>query len=218
MLNALIISSNLKFIEKFANSLDTESLDIGIRGIANKYYQIHDILRRKKIDIIFLDTDTTLSFSNIFWKKYSPKTINLTIEDLFSKNVKVVLDKISNFAIDANLNRKKNKADLILDELKYLGYKIKYKGTPLLAAAILEVFNHPNNGFDNFENHIFPIIAKKYNSTFANVKSAVNNATLYMYRDCNIDRLKNYFHFYEDIKPGVKEVATEVYNRVRKKL
>lgn len=218
MLKALIISSNLKFVQKFFNSVDNDSLGLCIRGIADTTQKVHAILRHKKIDIIFRDDSTDLCFSPTFWKKHSKSTINLSIKHLNSKNIRNIIEKISNIAIDAGLDRKKNIAELILDELKYIGYKIKYKGTLLLAVAILEVFKHPKEGFDNFENRIFPIVANTYNINPSSLKSIINKATNYMYRDCDIDKLKEYFHFYEDTKPSVKVVATEVYNRVKKKL
>lgn len=218
MLKTLIISREFKFVKRLINTLDIEDLGICICGISDSLHQTNPIVNHRKIDIMLIDTEMQLFFSKTFLKKHGYKIIYISMDDLSPKNIENVIQKISNLTINANLSRKQTKIDLILDELKYLGYKIKYKGVPLLASAILEVFEHPEYGFNNFEHRIFPIVAKVHHTSVSNVKSSINNATIYMYRDCNIEKLKEYFGFYEDIKPSVKTVALEVYNRVNSKL
>lgn len=100
----------------------------------------------------------------------------------------------------------------IMQTLQYLGYSPKHQGTHYLSDAILEIHQSPDPLFFNLIKDVYPTIAKKYNKTVNNVKSSINKSTENMYYECDIEKLKNFFHFCCDTKPTVKTVIFAVLN------
>ncbi len=104
----------------------------------------------------------------------------------------------------------------VVETLQYLGYSLKHQGTCYLCDAICEIYQSPDPLFFNLINGIYPNIAKKYNKTINNVKSSINKSTDNMYYECDIEKLKDFFHFCYDTKPTVKTVIFAVLNTLPK--
>lgn len=66
----------------------------------------------------------------------------------------------------------------------------------------------------NLSKNIYPLIAKKYNKSVNNIHTNIKQATKYMYRDCDSNILKNYFCFYDDVKPTEKQVIYTILNKL----
>ncbi|MDE5830641.1 MAG: sporulation initiation factor Spo0A C-terminal domain-containing protein, partial [Clostridia bacterium] len=102
----------------------------------------------------------------------------------------------------------------VVNELEYVGYKFKYKGTHYLVDTILHMYDKQNSMVDNLQSNIYPIIAKKYDKSIHNIKSSINKATECMYYECDARKLKDYFKFTDDTKPTVKQVVFTVINKI----
>lgn len=116
-----------------------------------------------------------------------------------------------------NEYEKENENELklkIMKTLQYLGYSQKHQGTYYLSDAIWEIYHSPDPLFFNLIKGVYPIIAKKYNKTVNNVKSSINKSTENMYYECDIVKLKSFFHFCYDTKPTVKTVIFAVLNKL----
>ena len=114
-----------------------------------------------------------------------------------------------------NEYEKENELKLkITQTLQYLGYSLKHQGTYYLSDAIWEIYQSSDPLFFNLIKGIYPIIAKKYNKTVNNVKSSINKSTENMYYECDVEKLKDFFHFCYDTKPTVKIVIFAVLNKL----
>ena len=112
---------------------------------------------------------------------------------------------------NSKLSEKKHQ---IIKELKSIGYNPKYKGFKYLVDSILLSYIYQDEMINNLQGIIYPIISKKYNISVQNIKNNIINATSNMYYECDIEKLKAYFSFYDDIKPTVKEVISTVVNKL----
>lgn len=104
----------------------------------------------------------------------------------------------------------------ILKELLFLGYSLKNKGTYYMVEAIYEVYLiGENEALDNIEKNIYSKLAIKYNKSVENIKSNIIKATNNMYIMCNSERIKEYFLFFDDIKPTPKLIIATILNKVK---
>lgn len=111
-------------------------------------------------------------------------------------------------------NRKKSENEIknkIESELKKIEYNFSYKGTEYLVETIYILYNIKKENLCeheyNFELEIYPIVAKKYNTSVNTVKCNIRNATDKMYYDCDEKILKEYLRDFEFSKPGAKRIA-----------
>ncbi len=102
----------------------------------------------------------------------------------------------------------------ILREITYLGYNISYKGTNYLVECIELIMSNKERDFSNLKENVYPIIAKRNNTTIHNIKCNINKATEQMYCECDREVLKKYFGFNDDIKPTVKTVIYTIFNKI----
>lgn len=103
----------------------------------------------------------------------------------------------------------------ILDELIFVGYSMKHIGTIMLAESISIVQHSKNLDIINdLENNVYSQIAEKYNTNIQVVKGNIVNATNYMYNETDVNKVKEYFTFYEDTKPTPKLVINTVLRKI----
>ncbi len=102
----------------------------------------------------------------------------------------------------------------ILREINYLGYNISYKGTSYLREYIELITCNKEKDFSNLKEKVYPIIAKRNNTTIHNIKCNINKATEQMYCECDREVLKKYFGFNDDTKPTVKRVIYTIFNKI----
>ena len=137
--------------------------------------------------------------------KVLPKTINTS--EIIQHIQKLIEYKIENKV--PKVIRKK-----IVNEINYLGYKASYKGTHYLIETIYNILADSNKHIDNLKKDVYPNVARMYNESVNNIKSNINRATEEMYCNCKSERLKEYFLYYEDIKPSVKTVIFTIINKI----
>jgi hypothetical protein len=93
-------------------------------------------------------------------------------------------------------------------------WEISQENKMVYINVILEMFEKKEYITCNLQKDIYPIISKIFHKSAHNIKCNINNATEAMYYNCNISTLKEYFGFYEDIKPTVKTVIYTVLNKI----
>ena len=104
----------------------------------------------------------------------------------------------------------------LLDDWKEKLISISIKKIPTIAKfeIILQLSLTKSSTSDNLQGQIYPIIAKAHKRTPQNIKNSIINATEYMYRECNAERLRKYFSFSNDAKPSVKQVIFTITNKI----
>lgn len=211
MVNSLVITCNINFTKKLLDEINSNCLDIRIGGIKTTYEEALLTLSSSDFELIFLDRALEKDFSNSFIEKYKEKLVILSYKDFSNllnprilKNLKFLVNRI-------DLDNKKTE---IINELKYIGYKLNYRGTQYLIDAILHTYVTQDTMNNTLQSHIYPIIAKKYNKTILNVKSSITKATECMYYACDTKKLSNYFQFSCDSKPTTKQIIYAVINNI----
>lgn len=212
MLNALIITDNLKFTKEVIHAINMNNLNIRLLDIAETQAEMEQILSKFTINLIFFDKKISKSYKRESLHRYKDILIIPSYDSLSpcvnEQNVKDINTIIHNY--DAENRRK-----LVTKELEYIGYNFKYNGTHYLLDTILEMYLQDSaNKSDNLKHYIYPIIAKKYNKTIYNIKSSIGAATDSMYAECDVEKLTKYFHFCDDTKPTPKQVVFAVMNKI----
>ncbi len=196
-----IICSSKEFEEKIeAFDVMLVNANLEIEKIINKIYE-----DEKFYNSVLVITSSIKNIEPIIESKY---IYDYVIEGTNYEEIGYKIDRL------IKLKDKDNKLKDILKELKYIGYNIEYVGTKYLAESILEIYFNKEKMLDNLQKEIYPIVAMKYNKSVHNVKCNINRATECMYYDCDSERLKKYFGFYDDIKPTAKIVAFTVLNKI----
>lgn len=210
MVNALVISNNINFVQALLNEVSTLSLELRIASISTSKTKTIEVLNSQSFKIVFLDKSMKSTYSKNFFKNYSNVIVFSCREEsplISPKNAKFLKTLVEKH----DYEKKKAK---ISKELEYIGYKFKYKGTHYLLESILQMIENRNSMVDHLQTSVYPLVAKKYNKTTLNIKSSINKATECMYYECDSTRLKNYFHSGEDIKPTVKQVIFTVIGNI----
>ena len=99
-------------------------------------------------------------------------------------------------------------------ELDKLNYNFAYNGTKFIAEMIYEIYSHPENGYENFNRDLYPIIAKRHNRSPNTIKCDVLQATRSMVLDCKEETLMEYFNYACSAQPTVKEVINTILNKM----
>lgn len=211
MINALVYSNNIHFIQKLLDESNIQNLGIRFSQIITNKSQIGKGLKIPSPDLIFVDKalgkDLFKTLLGIHREILIPLSYN-TSSNLMNEKI---LQEISALVDCHDLDKKRLK---IINELEYIGYRFKYKGTHYLADTILQMYTKQNSLVDNLQSDIYPVIAEKYHKSIYNIKSSISKATECMYYECDSQRLANYFRFPEDVKPTVKQVVFTVVNKI----
>lgn len=210
MLNALVISKNINFIQSLLNDLSTSNLQIRVASISTTKSKTFEVLNSPNFKIVFLDKEVESDYPKAFVRN-SKNIIVLSYKEGFNlispRNLRFLKELIEK----SDLERRRAK---VSRELEYIGYKFKYKGTHYLREAILQMLENRNTMIDNLQTDVYPVIANMYNKTTLNIKSSINKATECMYYECDAKRLEDYFKCGEDVKPTVKQVIFTVIGKI----
>ena len=122
-----------------------------------------------------------------------------------------MIKKLNHLINNKNIELKRKQ---IVRELTSIKYSIKYKGTVYLIDTILQLCLNDNLLFNNLQNSVYPIVAKKHKKSVNTIRCNIRHATTCMYCDCNIDILKTYFGLIDDNPPTVKEVIYTVLEKI----
>lgn len=235
MVNMLIANKDMFKLKNLINEVITKNENIRIAKIATNKEEIINILNNDNIDVVLLDVNIIKSneklISNMIKKekqeKYTDSIMLITKNLKESQKVignKMIFDylieeedsnemlyKINRMIVSKDLEGKRKK---IIEELKYIGYNIEHVGTNYLADAIIQMYLNRGSMLDNLQKDVYPIISKMHNKPIHNIKCDITRATECMYYECDSERLKKYFGFYNDTKPTAKTVIFTVLNKI----
>lgn len=238
MANILIADDNIDYAINLMNYINEDNDIIRVCNITKDGRETINILNNENnIDIILLDYKMPIynaqeilqSISNK--QKYIKSCIiisgdygsiklqnnelvySIIFKSVMMKDIKTKILQLVEYKDeikkDANLTNK------IINEMLYLGYDISHKGTKYLIDTIKYVYSNPNS-LDNLEKYVYHNVARKYEETVYNIKCRINKANTFMYCNCKIERLKEYFKFDIDTKPKIKTVITMIINHINK--
>ena len=234
MVNMLIAHTDMLKLKKLVNEVTTNK-DIRIAKITTEGEETLKVFNQEEIDVALIEADL-LAIPEIDIlkelekkgkEKYRHSVIVVTEE--FEKIKKIIKNEIIYDYVLENTEYKemmlkiekmikekdiKENRKRIIKELKYIGYNLEYVGTTYIIETILQMYIHRELMLDNLQQDIYPIVSKIYNKSVHNIKCNINRATECMYYECDINRLKKYFSFYDDIKPTAKTVMYTVLNKI----
>ena len=226
MINIAIIDEDFDYIKKMTNLLSNYDENFRVCNLINKF---EDNLKFKNIDIIFANNNFMKKYQKKL-KKYQHKIIlvfntendNCLKDELFyiyksykAKDIVNIIYKV----FKKNNKHFENEAmikDVIKKELKYLGYNPKYCGTRYLLDVVYILLNNGERNCESLEKNIYPIIARKYNKDFHNIKCNIVNATDSMICECEEQKLVEYLGFYKYTKPGPKKIMEAMISNIYK--
>lgn len=216
----LLITNQLKTVTIISNFI-TLNIDNNISTlIANNLEAANLILSEHNINLIIWEkaifnldyyTDNLYyipvilvndicNYDEIFLKRFNCISLdNLT-------DLPGLLDKyISSFNVFKNTKKR------ILNELIFIGFNLKHRGTKYMTESIL-FFKYYYKS-DNIQD-IYSIIARKHHTTSNNIKSNILNSIKYMYFENDFSKLKTYFSLVEDVKPTPKQIVLTVLKKI----
>lgn len=240
MINILIADNNIYYGKTLMNAINQSNDSVRICNICTDGEETLQALNsNNNIDCILLDIfmpkysglEVLEMLSEDKKKKYKQSVIIISGDmpsiDLFKCNPMVhsyiykstpleeIINRINRFAdYKNNYNHKRNIKNKIIEELQYLEYDLSYKGTQYLIETIYYMIEHNYIEIDNLSKEIYPILAKKYNTSVHNIKCNINTATTCMYYECNVNKLKDYFKFCYETKPKTKTVVYTILNKI----
>lgn len=241
MLNILIADDNIYYAKSLVNFISSKNDKIRLINISTDGREVLNTIFSEKVDIIILDLKmpnlSGIDVLDIISKKKMtdyPKIIvvsgeieliskvknNPLVEYCISKSsgIKRIYSIIENIitSMDLEENNKKIKS-IILNELLYLGYNIKHKGTKYLLDILYEIYIlNQTDIIDNLEKYYYSRIAKKYSKSVQNIKSNIIKSTDYMYMECEQSKIKEYFNYTYDYKPTPKVVINTIISKINK--
>lgn len=242
MVNVLIADDNIYYAKILMDSLN-DIRNIKICNIALNGQEVIDILKKEdnNIDVILLDLIMPI-YSGIDIldflerkqvEKYKKSIIivsgdmELMIKVRNNPFIYSYISKSSDFMkiytiikelakLKEEEKQIKTMKERILKEIQYLGYDIRYKGTNYLKECIEFIQSIKKVSINNLKEEVYPVIAKRNNTTVHNVKCNINKATEQMYYDCDREILQRYFLFNDDTKPTVKTVINMICSKLEK--
>ena len=235
----LIVDDQLNCIKNLISSILKNEEKIRLIDVATNGIEALNILNKNKIDIILLDLKMPKmngvelikklekQQNNIYEKSIiiitgevsmlkeilrSPLVYSFQLKPTSQENLLKNLNDIITEKIviknEENLDKK------IIAELKYLNYNFAHIGTEYLKECIKIDFLQYNGEAENLNTQIYPILAKKHNKKIFSIKNNIINTTNYMYNECQIEKLMQYFGYKIDYKPTPKAIIKTIINKL----
>lgn len=241
MINILLVEKDKNYSINLLNSINLRNVDLKIVAILANIKDIASIITQNEIDIILIDINL-YNYKEFSMFDYINKKIILLVEknSIITETVNnlYILGTITkcndfskiNYKIKKLINEKyqnetnstkksikiENKVKRkIINELHYLGYDFLHKGSKYLIESIYIIYFFNMDYEFNLEKDVYPIVAKKYNQTWNNVKSAIRYATDIMYYNNEEEKLKEYLKKYKFSKFGVSIIILAILEKIR---
>lgn len=237
MLNMLIADDNIHFLKSIINDILTTNDKIRLIKVATDGKETLDIIKKQRIDILLLDLNmpiySGLEIIDIIHtlKLYCIPNIIVISGDsemlpelIKSQKVNYFLAKNS-FNFVERLNRLLSDIvmdndyyhtnQFILSELHSIGLSLKLNGTKYLLESIYYIYSSNNYELiDNLEKNVYQVLAKQHHTTASNIKSNILKSINSMYLSTDIEKIKEYFSFDDDIKPTPKLLIEIILNKL----
>ena len=241
MVNVLIVDDNIHYVKNLINFVIGKDSNIKIANIASNGLEALDIIKKNSnIDLILLDLkmpklngiEVINRISNMSLDNFPDIIVisgeNSLINKLASNPLVIDFinktdDMLSIYSKLKDYEEKQNyihiKNDLskkILSELISIGYNLAHIGTQYIKDCILVIYENKNPSLtNNLESYVYKEVACMHNVSFQKVKTNIAKATDFMYAECSMYILKDYFHF-NDVKkkPTPKKVISTIFNKL----
>lgn len=233
MTNILIVEKELNYCIELINIIIQNNRELRLSAIATTASDALNFIKSNWVDIILINAELFAKLDTKYIKNLNDSIIVLTD----SKNEKLIKNytfsyttfnkeddinilniKINDLIINAQKPLTNKKLRTIIEkEILYLGYNPAYKGFNYLIETIFILSNLEEYSADNLSKDIYPIVAKKFNTSPSNIKYNIRNATEAMYYDCPESKLSNYLGFDISTKPKTKTIICAIENNIRKK-
>lgn len=237
MLNVLIADDNIDYAINLMNYINEDNSIVRVCNIAKDGKKTIDILNNENnIDIILLDyqmpiynglevlekienkdkyVDSCIIISGEIESVVKMRQCDLVHSILFKtlsmEDIKNRIMQLVEYKED--IRKAEDIDERILNELLFLNYNISLKGTKYLIDTIKYVY-YDRYSIDNLEKFVYPSVAQKYNEKLCNIKCRIGKATMLMYYNCEIEKLKEYFNLDIDIKPKIKTVIDTIVRKI----
>lgn len=241
MFNILVVEDNINQCKNLVNLISQTNYNIKLYHMAFSGKEALEVIISEKIDFIILDLNLPdMSGVDIIEKLEKEELIRYKNCILVISGQEEMISKICNssyvykymykpYNIDALNNyinemiedkevliKDKKTKQHINSELKKLNFDYALLGTKYLEDCIFEAYNKNIENSYNLKKDLYPIIAKKYNTSVHNIKCRINRATENMYYQCPIKVLQNYLEFNIDEKPKTKLIIYSVLDKLAK--
>lgn len=235
MVNILLVEEDKNYSINILNCINLKNTNLKIAGIVTNIKDIAPILTQNNNDIILVDINKS-NYKEFIMSDYDYNVlIILLVEDncitpelINNSYILGIISKTDDFnKINYNINNLINKKQQneiliedmikkrIINELNYLGYDFLHKGSKYLVESIYITYTLDSNYEYNLEKDIYPKVAKKYNQTWNNIKSAIRYATDMMYYNNKESKLNEYLKDYNFSKFGVSVVILAILKKIK---
>lgn len=237
MYNLLIADDNIDFSKCLVNAIMNQLPNVRLLGISTDGEETLSLLKNNSIDLLILDLDMPLINGIEILKKLegsykipniivisgyiemlnevkSYKIVNRCIYK--GQNFNYVVSNIVDVVKEFDLTKKelliRNK---IINELQFLGFNLKHKGTTYLLDTIYYIItNEYSYNITNLEKNIYSQIAIQHNTSLLNIKHNIFKAIQSMYVENDAEKIKKYFSFHTDTKPNAKLLISTIINKI----
>ncbi len=237
MYNLLIMSENLLKTYTLVKNIMKEQKHINLfNNIFSNYIDAIQLIKSNIPDIILIVLKTYDEINSIDIIKYIDVN-HLTKYDesiiVYIEDGLIPANAIKNSYIDSYINnmnqindiifnkRKekiKNKQDILKKiqlEMEKLNFEFSYIGTKYLLECIFEIYLNKDYDNINLNRDIYPIIAKRYNTSINNIKTNITQSYIKMIYNCSEDILENYLKIcLGKQNPKKKEVINAILRNV----
>lgn len=218
MITLLIVESDLRFAKSIISTVVRNNEKMRLIDIVTTTEEAITAIKKYKPHLLIINSDIA-DMDKLEKVSYKPPFIAFTenptksaIKKYFLKTIDMKLVNKRVKQIIAENNFAQTQERLITDFAK-LKFNFSRIGTAYLMECIMYSYKHKHTFlYDNLEKNIYPVIAKKHNTTAVNVKWVIVKSINEMYdRNCTENTLNNiadYFYFKSGIKPTAKIILS----------
>lgn len=212
-----LIKKNIEVIEIKKNNID----EIMLKNILNDVSMDIIIIMGECIQHM---KETFFNMLYIYPKNIIEKELYIVYNDkiiyITQKQEKEIILKYCKLKemcnnIISTINDNNQIIEKIKIELKKINFNFLHIGTNYLVKSIYEVYLNSEKENINLSKDIFPSVAKKMNKKANTIHSGIKKEILNMYYDCEEEKLKKYFNFFNfEERPKLKEIIFEIIRKI----
>lgn len=218
----LLVKEKNKNCIELMNKIHLLNRNIRISQVLSNINECLTIVREQNISIIIIEYNIFKQINSIdltYIESQTKELIILTEGTLKIKCDKFIISTIEKLVenvkrVLTKLKNEKYIRDIIIKDLKYLGYNLSYCGTKYLVDLICYTYMNFNMYDEKSLIKTYPIIAKKYNKTTNNIKCNITRATSIMFYECEENKLNKYLGTCILPKTGSKIIVHTILNKL----
>lgn len=237
MLNLLVVEDDIEQTKQIVNFICQNNNYIKLYGITSSGNEALEVIKNEKVDIIILDLKLEDSSGVEIIKelekekseKYKQSIIITSGENTLVKEICHSSYVFNYFMKPLNFSKVLESLNIIIDESKYkeeirnviekelrrLNFNFTHDGTQYLVDCIYRIYLLEKSNKEVATNHIYQIIANRYNKTANTIYGDIKQAINAMYYDCEEKILKEYFRYNFIMKPKPQEVIYTIAGKIK---